>query len=139
IALTADDEDTGLSETLPTLDELMAGLNTFQEAASDSLADDSDHGVMLPPELVFEPDDEIDDPRTRPIVPLKRQGERGSDGARDGRNGSDGRDGGERREAATPTAAPVAVLARKSRTPSSAASAPPAPEAEGTPHAPADI
>src|SRR5690606_17764602 len=60
IALTADDEDTGLSETLPTLDELMAGLNTFQEAASDSLADDSDHGVMLPPELVFEPDDEID-------------------------------------------------------------------------------
>jgi hypothetical protein len=65
--------DTNLSETLPTLDELMAGLHSFEEGAAERMHAhaDSDEGVMLAPELVFEPDDDAEDPRMRPIVPLK--------------------------------------------------------------------
>lgn len=70
IALGADEQIEESSFTLPTLDDLMAGLNTFEEAGSDR-ADDAEPegGVMVAPELVFEPDDDTDDPRLPPLTP----------------------------------------------------------------------
>ena len=139
IALGADEAKACLSETLPTLDELMAGLNTFQEAAADHHRADSapDDDVMLAPELVFEPDDEADDPRTRPIVPLKPKPERGGSGVSGGSEQA-----APARPAATPTPAharrPVALVAPVAPVAPNASRAPAAPVEKSAPAAEAD-
>jgi hypothetical protein len=127
IALGADDEETALSETLPTIDELMAGLNSFEEGARDRVHAESelDEGVMLAPELLFEPDDEAEDPRTRPIVPIKAQ----TPPTHAARNAA----GAKPAPAPSPAAAPAAAAAVVARARTPAPVAPFAPVAPAQP------